>query len=438
MAFDPAVSSLAPDDGRSQGARLASLLMEPQSWATRRVEVISHAANGETRRSISLDFRIPAELAIGENPSTVLVPLALLRKGPLTSLDVRDDNGRAIPVLDRDANARWAERALVSTLEGDFGRPLGADQIVTVRRVVDGDPAAARMAASELKRSLLGDEEPDLLGSFFLMDDLATSFILLGEVPDTILCRRTVVKFSYEDPPGASPFRLRQLLAPRKREAMESLPVADASSYHLELRPPVGVSARSLSITSTATDVAWLGRSPGPIAHNNVRDRTLGASYSAIADLRPLAAGLTSYALVAAVSAFVLFWVPLMWPDGVLAKAQDPAAGATTATALLAVPAFLLALLSRPPEHPVVSRVYLPVRLVTAGTALTLLLAAGAFVVVRSPSTLHAVTVTLLVVQGLLAAYSACILAMSDPPRTVKTWEWLKAAAVRLRRASRG
>ncbi|MGB7961477.1 MAG: hypothetical protein WCF12_00760 [Propionicimonas sp.] len=406
--------------------------------------MISHAANGETRRSISLDFRIPAELAISENPDTVLVPLALLRKGPLTSLDVRDDAGRAVPVLDRQANARWAELALASTLGGDFSISLSPEQMTAVSRVVGGEPSAAIGAAAGMRQKLLvGSPEEDardgmpLLGSFALMDDLATSFVLLAEIPDSVVGRRAVVKFSYEDPSGSPPFGLWRLLDPKKSEEIESLPVADAASYHLELRPPVGVSARRLSLSSSERAEAWRSESPGPIAHINVRDSTPGASYSAVADLRPLAAGLTSYAVVAAVAAFLLFWVPTLWPEAVLANALNPAVSATTATALLAVPAFLLALLSRPPEHPVVSRVYFPVRLVTGGTALTLLLAAAALVMVRSLNTLHGFALGLLVVQGLLAAYSACILAVSDPPRIVKNLERLAAVARRVRRAIR-
>lgn len=419
---------------------MASLLLEPQSWATRRVEVISHAASSETRRSISLDFRLPEHLKIVENPGTVLVPLALLRKGPLTHLDVRDDTGRSVPVLDRDGNAVWAERAVVSTLTGDFDLPaLSVEQKEAVERIVGGgDVSLARAEADQFKRQLLQQsgveiQEPQgedvFMPTFALLDDLASHFILLAELPDSVVGRRCVVKFSYEDSPGPAPVGASRLLSPRKREQIESLPVADAASYHLELRPPVGVSARSLAVFSSEASGPWLTHSPGPIAHINVRDTTPGASHGAFADLRPMRAGLTSYATLAALLAFALFLVPVLWPEAVLAKAMDSSAGATTATALLAVPAFLLALLSRPPEHPVVSEVYFPVRLVTAGTALMLLAAAVAFSMVRAQGLLHNLALVLMLVQGLLAVYSLCIIAMSDPPHTVKSWERLRSAA---------
>ena len=71
-------------DSPDRGRRIAALLFGAPLWVHRRVDSISLGSTGTTRRAISFDFTLPADLAVSGSDGRVLVPLALIEKGANT------------------------------------------------------------------------------------------------------------------------------------------------------------------------------------------------------------------------------------------------------------------------------------------------------------------------------------------------------------------
>jgi hypothetical protein len=72
------------------------------------VETIELLSHEETRRRVSIDFSLTdqqlAELNIGEG---IAVPISVLTKEARRNFDLRDESGRAVPVLGRSRTATW-------------------------------------------------------------------------------------------------------------------------------------------------------------------------------------------------------------------------------------------------------------------------------------------------------------------------------------------
>jgi hypothetical protein len=407
-------------DDAGAGLRFARLILEPASWVTRRVETLRHLDSGETRRAISLDVTLPAELAVQEHEGTVLVPLAMLAKRPLTALDVRDQAGSAVSVLDRMANARWSTLAVRSILTGQFPQAAALDQLVSL--AVHSPPEAAQAAVRRLHEQLRVAEQRLSLGqevALELLDDLATQFVLIAEMPQDVLGRRRVVKFAYDEPVGRSTERWWANMQAATRAVVESPAVGDAASYHLELVPPTGVSAGRLAVTRVGpVPQTWEVTSVGPRVHLNVRDSVPGARYRAFAELRPRRSGTVNYAANAGWMAAAVLLGGALAGDALRQAAADQSAAAAAA-AVLVVPAFLLALLLRPSEHPLASRVYFPARLAIALTASILVAGSAVLVLSQGRAWLTPAAWALAGLQFLVAAYGEAVRQGSDPRRTL-------------------
>ena len=95
------------------GVACTSLIADPARWINRRVETIELLSREETRRRVSIDFTLTKEqLAALDIGDGVAVPIAVLTKEPRRNFDLRDEAGRAVPVLGRDQNGDLAHIAL--------------------------------------------------------------------------------------------------------------------------------------------------------------------------------------------------------------------------------------------------------------------------------------------------------------------------------------
>lgn len=120
------------------------LLASERHWVRRRVEDFSFVDGVRVRRAMSTDLYLPLESEEGP----IIVPLALPRKVELRNLDVRDERGAAIPVLTRTENASISAALLIIQAEEVLQElervgPLEPD-VVTDLRHIAGDLIPAK------------------------------------------------------------------------------------------------------------------------------------------------------------------------------------------------------------------------------------------------------------------------------------------------------
>jgi len=244
-----------PDDDHAALARRAgpacfALLQAERAWVHRRVEQVDLLTTELVRREVSVDFTVPAalrdRLALPGTRQSV-VPLATVRKVVLRRFDVRDEDGRALPVLGRAHNAAVAREAMAegarralqaaglpppsARLLGDLDTIAGAD-LAEVDVAVEALLGARRRGDAEAA-AVLADP-----AAGFLIGDLADHWLLLALVED--LGARRVLKFAYDDRlDEAGPVRLAQRLGWRPLSlALGARLAGRAASYHAELAAP--------------------------------------------------------------------------------------------------------------------------------------------------------------------------------------------------------
>lgn len=411
----------------AQDALLTEMVIKPSTWIFRRVEALSYLANGETQRRVSIDFQIPEGYAAAhDDQPSVLVPVGIIRKQPLTRFDMRSADGQALPVLETAANGRVAERILEHAVSAAFDLPATADERLRslISAVVYAPSDGAERALSALRSFLLSDltvqqevahradPEPAQQYALQLAADLSQCFLLVVDCPRDLVQGRAILKYEYEDAIDLAPWRFRVSRPLQVRIDRPS--VGDAGSYHLEIRAPEGVAARSLQIkdADASSDLVFLGR--GPTVHGLVRG-TRG-DFEAAVRLVPERRGSVTWAFgvgLAVALGFVAMtfaWDPLhSW------LATEPSKGSALATVLLAFPAFLLVLLARTPEHFVASRVLRPARWVLLLTSLLMIVAAAVLIVVPTLELGRGAMVVLALLQSGIAVAAVLIRRQSDP-----------------------
>jgi hypothetical protein len=185
------------------------LLGAEREWVHRRVEQVDLLTTELVRREVSVDFTVPEPLrALLALPGTsqAVVPLATVRKVVLRRLDLRDEDGRAVPVLGRahnalvarEAMAEGARRALrAAGLGPPSTRLLGDLEVIAGAELSDVDLAVDALLAARRR----GDPEAAAVladpAAGFLIGDLADHWLLLAVVED--LDRRRILKFAYDD-----------------------------------------------------------------------------------------------------------------------------------------------------------------------------------------------------------------------------------------------
>ena len=399
---------------------LTRMVLFPSEWVRRRVETVSYSESGETRHRVSLDIQVPAGyLEHFQGREAVPVPLGLLRKAPLARFDMRDAQGSALPVLETPANGAIAERVLITALQAaEACREVPPEDVArAVHNVVYAEPSDADAVASTL-RSLLGSSSDDGPAAIALQlaRELAHCFLLVVSCPRETVEYRTVLKFEYEDAISVEGgFRW-----PKSDLAIElDCPaMGSCASFHIEVRTPNGTGCRELLIGREQGTPGggslhrFAGR--GPTAHANFAPGFLESGFRAQVVLVPERRGIVTWAAGASctlASAFI--GTAFAWDHGLLELLQDPGTGAALAAVVLAIPAFLFALLARTPEHFLVSRILRPARRTLLGTSLLMLCAASTMII--APSFGFRVMLGIGMLQALLAARAILAWKASDP-----------------------
>ncbi len=161
--------------GLDEGETLVDLIFNPRAWIHRRVERIDILPGGDCLRHQSVDFTLPGESTISGSRDSVLVPIGILRKGPLARLDVTGPEGHPIPLLETAQNSDLSAallRALAARIyRYDPATTEPADLVDALHRLVSGATGEAPRLLAELETVLAPAAGPggaDLGRSTFL------------------------------------------------------------------------------------------------------------------------------------------------------------------------------------------------------------------------------------------------------------------------------
>lgn len=204
------------------GASAAPHVAERSKWIHRRVEQITFPLPSDRvyRRDVSIDFTIPGVRPVRSNSSPLYyAPLSLLERWPpLLRLDIRGPEGRPLPLLTSNQNAR-ADAALLRAVAADVLSKAGLSLTPQLNEMLDrlaGLRHSARQQPPRLRvllGTLLSLIPPESLGARPPeMEALAADHLfveLAGAMPrSTILWlgvsgspgERQIVKLSYDAP----------------------------------------------------------------------------------------------------------------------------------------------------------------------------------------------------------------------------------------------
>lgn len=255
-------ASAPPATLEQQASALLELVTTFHIWVRRRVELITFVDDLLVRRNVSIDFSIPEELELGQVDDELLpwIPLSFLKKEVLRKFDLRDAEGKPVPMLTKAENGRIATETLVQAAEAALEEAVPEEVKSHLRVVAEAErgPAGAEFrtwrAAADDGTNPHRPEWKKLVERQGFMDyaqQLAENFILLAVAPSAPGQRR-LMKLSYEErlPRGAGddtedgeqlPLKERVLekLGWRRKLVPLSLPaVALASSFHVEVPAP--------------------------------------------------------------------------------------------------------------------------------------------------------------------------------------------------------
>lgn len=376
------------------------LAREPAAWVRRRVETIGYVADETIRRHMSVDFVLPhpdpqdPDDPFGGIPTgcSILVPLWLPPKEPVTNLDAFDEGGTSLSILNTRDNGRMAALAL-KALIAQQGHQLDAEQeeiIETIAtRPADEAAKALKEAAPWMDRVV-----PPTHSARALIKDLAEAYMLLVPIHYAPGQHR-VIKWSVDTP---QPWETVESPSnhPRLVRGLEWLGVLDkirtvgpisiglAESHHVEIVAPEEVlvseafmstrrwtasGERSDPIASTAVQEERAHLNVGVLASREDAEKARGDQGIAIFRLRARRSGtFIALAITTLIMAIVIT---------VVAVRIGEIDVTTAAAVLLAFPAVVAAYLARPGEHAFATRLLAGARATALVCALCSLIAAA-------------------------------------------------------------
>jgi hypothetical protein len=348
------------DDLLEAGSYLAASLLDWPSWCHRKVETLDLLEGRRGRRRVSLDcsprvlnWRVP-----GDTFDSALVPLAYLAKDTLRDFDVRDDQGRSVPILGASSNGALAAAAIAFLLGLEPSKIDVSAQWDHICDVVFQRGADAEMAAGELIQTFVVAEA----ATETLIRDLARSFLLIAVLEVESRDRRQILKFSYHWESGPSPLSagqfFRRIGAGLGFNAF-SLDV-DLShfdtpeSFHFECSAPNGLTCIGVHLPNDerGNEVVDSTRTMVGHAHGTYDFEQARHDGTAIVRFELDRSGLLPRVALSALAVAVIFLTLLLVP-GSYASLSDEVDAATAL--LLFAPAILIALGTRGSENDLVS-----------------------------------------------------------------------------------
>lgn len=377
-------------DDRVRADRMIELLFRPDAWINRRIEAVHFLESGETRRVVSIDFTLPDKrFLVAGSRDRLIIPVAFRLKEPLRNLDTFDQSGAPLPVI-RASEAAPISAAVLQrfarNIAPELPEPTSDRLDLLLTRIVAQPPGEALRVASVVRRwvSICWPADTAAEAALFVdvVEAFSRSFVLMLEVSDDVVGRRTMIKFSYELPvdilEGAKlPYNL-ELDGPQ---------LWMSESCHLEIATPPGVQIRELVVRERGSGRQWrdpesdaVDLIPGHRAHVVCRRTAPLASGSTLVTFEPANRSVIMAAVVSTWAAFVAFLLP---PAIRAIEATTNAdllsrgISESSVSLLLLGPAALVAFLGRAPEHQLVARVLWPLRRAILATVLALIVAAA-------------------------------------------------------------
>jgi hypothetical protein len=395
------------------GLQMLQTWVSSQRWVHRRVETITFLDERRVRRDVSVDLTVPEHApSIEPRPGRAvrLLPLAIMRKRTLVNFDLRDREGHALMLPSLRQNQRLTFtllQAWAQTLLG--GQPPDRTLRKALERIACGTKEESEEAWGRLEKSTTSSSpEDDQLRALMskpkfqaVLKRLRYCFLLFVAVEAEPLTR-LLVRYSYERPitlywkraPGA----LRRVIGVQPTTLEFPQPSAEFSqSYHWEIETPKGVEIVRAELRGQkwAERRDFLGHGPAEAVLEssgedvrldtpelkldlNLRRINLhtvdvppGSRTRSVLDLRPERGGwLQLSTLIAWLSALAILIAALRLPH--VMTARPGAERRPDAIVLLFVSYALIleALLIKPDEHRLATRLLKPFRRAAAVSGL--------------------------------------------------------------------
>lgn len=356
------------------GFAAAPLIANPQTWINRRVETIELLSHEETRRQVSVDFTLTdtqlSDLLVDDG---LVAPISVLTKERRRNFDLRDEGGRAVPVLGREQNGELSLIALLNAaydaLPEEPSTDLLESLVADLRRVVLSPPdEAAEALGYMLGMAEAGDrwrtaivEDPI---SQSLLDALWQNYVLFAVLAPGGPNRR-ILKYSYgegfahstDDIPRLERLRPRDLLARASRPDRQNFVIEcpgawRAASFHAEIAVPEELRLELAVLWNFETEEAHsdfeANVDRAALYGRELEEGQATAAFAVVAHER---AGKVSQAATTSVFVAALLWL------GVASK-LDASSPGPAVSILLAGAALFSGIAAAQGEHRLVKRIF--------------------------------------------------------------------------------
>jgi hypothetical protein len=309
------LTSMYPDDDtkvEELGRSAENLLRGEQRWVVRRKESISFVSDRVVRRTMSIDYELPSDLAATECSAAgtpiFYAPLFFLQKGSdelpepgpvmvkpealFAGFDLRNSDGRAMSLPPRSWNARvsvaamWKAMANASEAHGIL---LGRHDVIrnVLRRLACSTRNESVRILDELKA---GSVPPQLVGLSALLEKDKTLRWLVAACAESSVVMvpllgkeslQGIVKLAFDQEVNRPPF-WRVLLEGaglRGYDIWFDTPYIGGRTYHVELAAPEGVEiydAAVVAVAAAGTDTPETNASRGAAQHGAMLQRRSG------------------------------------------------------------------------------------------------------------------------------------------------------------------
>lgn len=350
------------------GSAFFELVNRPHRWVHRRVESLRFVDASSVARQVSIDFSLGSEFI--EAPPEPLVPLAILVKRPLVSLDVWAEDDAPLPVLTRRENGFVTWSMMVAKAEQLLGiDPGGLPPSIAqdLRQVALAEPNVALDLASRFVDPSLDAVEARRglvqLGFTELLRDFASNFLLIVQL-DEIRDERRVMKFRYLEPlepPEGLIERAAQQLGWLVTSFDFHVPaIGESGSYHFQVEAPSELAIDEAFIAVAVDDDVSVhpSRIAGQNAHLYVDDVPASASGLVSVWLKQPRVGLLRLSAASA-----LLTASVMTYYALNLERVHPGIASSL---LLTIPGLIALIAASPREHRLASYFFFGVRILTA------------------------------------------------------------------------
>lgn len=451
------------------------LLTDSSHYLKRHVETLQIKSSSFARRRLTCDVQLPSDGSLGKSGEgddyEFWIPVTFLAKRPPRSnIDLRDDRDRVVPLLTRSENNEISLAAALSGAERLLKKEPSSFLRALLAELIRCDGMKSEVSLV-LAKEALKSEGADL------RDEKGTAFaeslrVLSGNYSMWVGFHgrpgeRRVIKFHYdiefdrqgvlrqrrntrsflvfgrrsgarhtldiEELGDGNPYSPIRRVAARVASAtglgavnvgIESPYIVGSDSYHLQVESPPGVETRDLDLFATVDEEGdvdrWKRDHGAHLYVNRARLAEKGAGM-ALLTLRIGRRGFMTLAWLSAVLSATILW---LFDLTAQRHFESPEA---TASVLLFGPALLAALVVRPGEHPVATKLFSGIRLLVALNGILVAGAAAAVAGVR-PEGWNAEHVWF--VSAIVASASAAVVSLG----WVFSWDTTYALIKGLRR----